>query len=207
MNKLGARLPPDLAQGHLGVVRPQDATSVYRHPRPELARLADRGVLHRVARGYYVVVPQADIGSPWLPELEPLAAGVGAAVFGDGQAILMGVSAARMLGALPRALATAIVAVPRQHRPITLTDRPAHIVFVRRDPSALDAELVDTPLGSTLVTSPEQTVLDLAHRPRLGNAEVDVPAMVSAPCSFPCAARPMICGGSMTAATLSSAWN
>ncbi len=175
----GALLPPELARNHLGVIRPQDASEVYRHPRPELARLAERGMLHRAANGYYVVVPRADVGGSWLPELEPLAAGVAASIYGGDGAILMGVSAARVLGAVPRALATAIVAVPRQHRPITLTDRPAQIVFVRRNPDVLDAELVETSLGSTLATTPEQTVLDLAHRPSLGNAEVDVPAMIS----------------------------
>lgn len=86
----------------------------------------------------------------------------------------MGVSAARMLGALPRALATAVVAVPRQHRPIALTDRAAQVRFVRRDTDAPDAERAETPLGPVLVTTPEQTVLDLARRPELGNAEREI---------------------------------
>jgi hypothetical protein len=89
-------------------------------------------------------------------------------------------SAARLHGAIPRALATAIIAVPQQHRPIALADRPAIVRFVKRQTSDLDAELIRTELGPALVTTPEQTVLDLAHRPTLGDAETDVPAAVTA---------------------------
>jgi hypothetical protein len=72
----------------------------------------------------------------------------------------MGVSAARVLGAIPRALATAVVAVPKQHRPITLTDRSALIQFIKRDIHRLDAERVQTPLGPALATTPEQVERD-----------------------------------------------
>lgn len=57
--------------------------------------------------------------------------------------------------------------------PIELTDRTAIIRFVRRDTEALDAERVTTLLGPTLVTTPEQTVLDLAKRPILGDARIE----------------------------------
>ncbi|MFE3444673.1 type IV toxin-antitoxin system AbiEi family antitoxin [Nocardia sp. NPDC059180] len=91
----------------------------------------------------------------------------------------MGVTAARVLGAIPRGLATGVVAVPSQHRTIALTDRPATVRFVRRDTDALDAERIETPLGSALTTTREQTVLDLARRPELGNAGADVPTAVA----------------------------
>ena len=52
--------------------------------------------------------------------------------------------------------------------------------FVKRDTARLDAERIDTPLGPTLVTTPEQTVLDLAHRPDLGDSEVEIPSAVAA---------------------------
>ncbi|WP_336087051.1 type IV toxin-antitoxin system AbiEi family antitoxin [Nocardia sp. SSK8] len=55
-----------------------------------------------------------------------------------------------------------------------MVDRGALHRFVRRDTEALDAERVETPLGPALVTTPEQTVLDLARRPELGNAETKV---------------------------------
>ncbi|MDH6199279.1 hypothetical protein M2272_005948 [Mycobacterium frederiksbergense] len=52
--------------------------------------------------------------------------------------------------------------------------------FTKRQTSELDAERICTELGPTLVTTPEQTGLDLAHRPTLGDAETDVPAAVAA---------------------------
>jgi hypothetical protein len=48
------------------------------------------------------------------------------------------------------------------------------VVFVKRDTDRLDAERLSTELGPALVTTPEQTVLDLARRPGLGDAEDQV---------------------------------
>lgn len=154
------------------------AAEVFRQPRQQLARLARRGLLHRTARGFYVVVPQEYVGTTWLPELEAVAAGIGVAIYGPDDAILMGVSAARVHGTLPRALAVALVAVPQQRPVLRLSDRDATIRFVTRSTARLDAEMVRTELGKTLVTSAEQTVLDLARRPNLGDAAVDVPAAI-----------------------------
>ncbi|WP_194817261.1 type IV toxin-antitoxin system AbiEi family antitoxin [Nocardia sp. XZ_19_385] len=170
----GTGLPSELWRAPLQTLRPQDLAGIYAQPRPEVARLVDRGVLHRVAHGYYIVVPPDYVGRTWLPQLEAAAAGIASSIYGPDHAIVMGISAARVLGAIPRALATAVVAVPSQHRPIALTDRAAQVRFVRRDTEALDAERVETPLGQVLVTTPEQTVLDLARRPELGNAEMEV---------------------------------
>ncbi|WP_018177278.1 type IV toxin-antitoxin system AbiEi family antitoxin domain-containing protein [Jongsikchunia kroppenstedtii] len=175
----GARLPPELARSPLRVIRPADAVGVYAHPRQEFRRLAAAGVLHRIAPGYYVVVPQDQVGRPWIPDLESAAVGVSAAIEGVDNVVAMGVTAARLHGALPRALATAVIAVPRQHRSIALTDRTATVQFVRRDTTSLDAERIATDLGPALVTTPEQTVLDLAKRPNLGDAAVDVPQAIS----------------------------
>ncbi|MEV0033795.1 type IV toxin-antitoxin system AbiEi family antitoxin [Nocardia sp. NPDC050793] len=171
---------PDFARRPLRTVGSADATDVYRHPRQQLARLARQGLLHRVAQGYYVVVPQEYVGVPWLPELEAAAAGIGAAMFGPDHAVLMGVSAARVHGAIPRALAVAILAVPRQRALLQLNDRDASVRFVTRDTARLDAELMSTELGQALVTTVEQTVLDLARRPDLGDMAVEVPAAVRA---------------------------
>lgn len=172
-------LPAALAQFPLRTIRPRDATAVYAHPRTQLARLTEHGVLHRLTAGYYVVVPQDLVGRPWMPSFEAAAAGIAAAIYGPDNCVVMGVSAARLHGAIPRALATAIIAVPYQHRPITLADRPATVQFVKRQTHQLDAELINTELGPALVTAPEQTVLDLAHRPALGDAEIDVPTAVA----------------------------
>jgi len=173
-------IPSALAQVPMRTIRPCDATTYYRHPRSQLARLTERGLLHRLADGYYVVVPQNMVGRPWIPGLEAAAAGIGTAIYGAADVLVMGVSAARLHGAIPRALGTAIIAVPQQHRPLALSDRPAIVRFVKRRTGDLDAELVGTELGPTLVTTPEQTVIDLAHRPDLGDAEADVPAAVAA---------------------------
>ncbi|WP_204802408.1 type IV toxin-antitoxin system AbiEi family antitoxin domain-containing protein [Mycobacterium riyadhense] len=173
-------LPAGLAQAPLRTIRPRDAAQTYAHPRPQLARLTERGLLHRLADGYYAVVPQDMVGRAWMPGLEIAAAGIATALYGTDNIVVMGVSAARLHGAIPRALATAIVAVPEQHRPVVLSDRPAIVRFVKRDAQRLDAERYETELGPTLVTTPEQTILDLAHRPQLGDSETDVRSAVAA---------------------------
>ena len=172
-------IPAALAVAPLRTIRPRDAGDIYAHPRAQLVRLAEHGLLHRIADGYYVVVPQNMVGRSWMPSLEAAAAGIAAAIHGPEDIVLMGVSAARLHGAIPRALATAVVAVPHQHRPITLSDRPAVVMFVKRDTRGLDAERIEIPLGPALVTTPEQTVLDLANRPTLGDSEADVPSAVA----------------------------
>ena len=172
-------LPAALGGAPLRTVRAADASAAYAYPGPELARLAGQGLLLRVANGYYVVVPQNMVGRPWVPDLDATAAGIASTIYGAERAVLMGISAGRVLGAIPRALATAVVAVPKQHRSIQLNDRPSVVRFVKRDTDGLDVERIETPLGPALVTTPEQTVLDLAHRPQLGDAGDDVPAAVA----------------------------
>jgi len=65
--------------------------------------------------------------------------------------------------ALPRAIGVGYVAVPTQRRPLGLSDRDAEVRFVTRAVDVLDAVAMATELGSALVTTPEQTVLDLAR--------------------------------------------
>lgn len=173
-------LPTAMAQVPFGVLRPVDAQEVYAQPRPEFRRLADAGLLHRTATGYYAVVPAQARDRPWLPTLEATAYGIAAATHGADGAILMGLSAARLHGALPRALAIAVVAVAKQRPRVALADRPASVLFVRRALDSLDAERVTTDLGTALVTSVEQTVLDLAHRPGLGGVPAEARAAVLA---------------------------
>ena len=173
-------LPASLASLPLKTIRPRDAEIAYSHTRSQLARLADRGLLHRVADGYYIVDQPEMVGRRWLPGLEAAAAGIASAIYGADNAVLMGVSAARVLAAIPGALATAVVAVPKQHRPRTLTHRSAVVQFVKRETHRLDAERIQTPLGPALATTPEQTTLDLAHRPLLGDAEVEVRSAIAA---------------------------
>ncbi len=96
----------------------------------------------RLADGYYVVVPQDMLGRTWIPSLKAAAAGIATAIHNHDDIVVMGLSAARLHGVIPSALATAIVAVPRQHRPIALTDRPAVV------PSASATPTAWTPNGS-----------------------------------------------------------
>ena len=166
-------LPVELARVTYGVVRPRDAAAVYAHPRPQVARLAERGVLHQLAPGYYAIVPPAMIGADFRPTLEAAAYGVAAAAYGADEVLLMSLSAARMHGALPRALSVAVVAVPVQRRVLQLADRHAEVVFTRRDVGRLDGVRMRTDLGSAVVTGVEQTVLDLAHRPNLGGVPAE----------------------------------
>ena len=169
-----AGLPPAFARLPMRMVRAATAADVYAHPRAELARLTDLGLLHRVATGFYVAVPDDRVGTEWMPGLEAAAVGIAVAAYGRDDAVVMGISAARLHGVLPRALATAVVAVPTRHDPIRLVDRPALVRFVVRDTARLDAERIDTELGPVLVTTAEQTVLDLVKRPGLGDAESEV---------------------------------
>jgi len=149
------------------VLRPRDAIDVYAHPRAELARLTHLGVLSRLATGYYAMVPSDRLGDGrWQPELDAAALGLAQTDYGVAPVALMGTSAARHHGAIPRAFAVAVVAVPKQ-RP-ALDTRVGRVVFVKRDVERLDLERVDTPLTSGWVTTPEQTLLDLADRPTLG---------------------------------------
>lgn len=169
-----AGLPPAFARLPMRMVRAATAADVYAHPRAELARLTDLGLLHRVATGFYVAVPDDHVGTGWMPGLEAAAAGIAVAAYSADDAFVMGVSAARLHGVIPRALATAVVAVPTRHDPIRLADRQALVRFVVRDTARLDAERIDTELGPVLVTTAEQTVLDLVKRPGLGDAEGEV---------------------------------
>jgi DNA-binding transcriptional ArsR family regulator len=161
-------VPAEIAQAPLRTVRPRDLT-VYNNPRKELVRLTGAGLVHRLAEGFYTVVPQDRVGTAWIPTLEGAAAGIGAADFGAGRYALMGLTAARLHRAIPRAIAVAVVAAPRRRETLRLLDRTATVRFLVRAVDELHAEMLQTDLGGCLVTTPEQTVLDLAHLPKLGD--------------------------------------
>jgi hypothetical protein len=152
------------------VLRPQDARDRYRNAPSEFARLVRNGELALVAHGYYVAVPEEHRGVSWRPAIEGLALGVAVADYGRDSVALMGISAARVLGAVPRALASAVIAVPRQRPGLATTW--GHLTFVKRSFATLDTQRVDTEITRGWVTSREQTVLDLADRPVLGGVTV-----------------------------------
>jgi hypothetical protein len=92
--------------------------------------------------------------------------GTAVADYGREAAALMGITAARLLGAVPRALETAVVAIPRQ-RPV-LTTEFGRVHFVKRAIPTLATQRVETVVVEGYATTAEQTVLDLAARPTLG---------------------------------------
>jgi predicted transcriptional regulator of viral defense system len=172
-----AGVPPEIAQAPLRTVRARDVTT-YAQSHKDLARLEARGLLHRIGDGFYTVVPQDRVGSSWMPTLEGAAAGIGAAEFGPGLYALMSLTAARLHRAIPRAISTAVVAAPRKRRTLQMVDRRASVRFRARDIPALQVEMMETDLGGCLVTTPEQTVLDLAYRPNIGDLEDEATAAI-----------------------------
>lgn len=174
MPRSAVSIPPMLARRGNRVLRPRDAADVYAQPRVELARLARSGVVRRVATGYYALTPQDRLGDQrWRPELDAAALGVAQADYGSAAVALMGISAARHHGAIPRAVAVAIIATPKQ-RPDVISEI-GRMIFVKRDVGRLDIERIETSLTTGWVTSIEQTLLDLATRPGLGGlADVDI---------------------------------
>jgi predicted transcriptional regulator of viral defense system len=168
-------LPAAITRAPLRTFRPQDLAETYTQPSVQLHRLVQQERVKKIAHGLYYAVPD-DQGPTWAPTLEALAAGVATAIFGDRVPVLMHLSAARLHGALPRAIGQAFVAAPRQHARVRVTGRDATITFVTREVDTLDAVLHSTDLGPVLTTTPEQTVLDLAKRPSLGGMPEDAHA-------------------------------
>jgi hypothetical protein len=56
-------------------VRTADGAAVYAHPGTQMVWLARLGLVHKVAVGYYVVVPREHVGTDWRPTNEAAAAG------------------------------------------------------------------------------------------------------------------------------------
>jgi predicted transcriptional regulator of viral defense system len=170
-------LPVRLTHRSVQVLKPLDAADVYAHPRAELRRLAGHGLVRRIAHGYYALVPQDRVDDPgWHPSPEAAGWGIAAADYGADTVCLMGLSAARIHAAIPRALAVAVIAVPKQRPHLRLMEPAADVQFVRRDVSKLDVERTTTSLGVGWVTTVEQTVLDLAARPQLGGVPKEAQA-------------------------------
>ncbi|WP_371782967.1 hypothetical protein [Streptosporangium subroseum] len=160
-------IPPKLYEGETRVVRPRDLADQYSQPAKEARRLAGLGVLRPLSHGYYVVAPPEHITDKhWRPSIETVGIALAVIDYGVRETALMGISAARILGAIPRALSTCVVAIPKQRPPLTTAF--GHIEFVRRRVVTLDAQRVHTELVTGYTTTIEQTILDLTDRPELG---------------------------------------
>lgn len=167
-------LPATVARRTQAVMRPEDAADVYAQPRPEFRRLAAAGLLLPLTRGYYARVPQHRVGDKrWRPDLHAAAMGIAQADYGVDGAALMHLSAARILGFVPREMEVAIVAVPKQ-RPDRMVS-VGRVHFVKRDLTTLDLQRTETELGPGWVTTVEQTLVDIAHRPTLA---IDDPQLI-----------------------------
>ncbi len=147
----------------LRTIRTAELAFAYAHPRQEAREFERLGLLHRLAHGIYCAVPPESDPMTWRPTLEAASAAVATALYGDRVPVLTGLTAARMHRALPRAIGVGYVAVPTRRRALRLADREGEIRFVMRAVSELDAVAMATELGQTLVTTAEQTVLDLAR--------------------------------------------
>ncbi len=164
-------LPRSLAARPVKVVRPRDATGTYTNPGVQFRRLVDAGKLVRVAYGYYAIPPVEWSGDPhWRPTPESLALGIAMADYGRDDVVLCGVSAARLLGIPPRALATAVVTVPVRRPPIDTIS--GSITFWHRSTTDLDFNKVRTELATGWGATAEQALLDVADQPGLGGLPV-----------------------------------
>lgn len=148
------------------VLRPRDLD--YEDATLALRSLQDREAIVRIAHGYYLLPPDIHRATrQWRPPVEALALGIAVADYGRDEVALMGVSAARLRGTLPRAVAVGIVAIPKSFRPRLWTPY-GEVHFVSREVGRLDLEKAQTDVVNGWATTPEQTLLDIARRPTLG---------------------------------------
>lgn len=98
--------------------------------------------------------------------------------FGNRNAILMGLGAARHWTAIPRAIGVTTIAVPVAGRPPVQLEFCGEVHLIPRDISRLDAVLERTELGQALVTTPAQTFYDLILKPAQGGMPDEAAAAV-----------------------------
>lgn len=164
-------LPRSIAARSVKIVRPRDATGTYTNPAVQFHRLANAGKLVRVAHGYYAIPPPEWSGdADWRPTPESLALGIGIADYGRDDVVLSGVSAARLLGIPPRAIATAVVSIPVRRPPIDTIS--GSITFWHRSTAKLDFSKVRTEIATGWSATAEQALLDVADHPERGSLPV-----------------------------------
>lgn len=139
--------------------------------------LAKQGAVKRLVQGVYTIPPDGEDGRRWRMPIEEAGIAIATARFGERQAALTDISAARHWAAMPRAVAIATIAVPRAgYAPITLDDGGV-IRFIPRKLDELDLTLEPIGHREALVTTPEQTLFDLLMKPgRAGMPEESLQA-------------------------------
>lgn len=160
----------------LRTVRPVMLEGHYANPRKELIRMRNAGQVVQIAPGTYTAKPD-DIPreTTWRPTLEEAAMAYATAQYANRIPVLYGIGAARFHHAIPRAIGVTVIAVPEQHRPVTMTDG-GRIIFTTTDVNRLEARYEKGRIGGFLVTTPEQTLLDLLDRPNLGGMPAEATA-------------------------------
>lgn len=141
-------------------------------------RLVDMGVFMRLAKGVYTATPDGRDGRRWRPTLETAGLALATARFGNRQAVLMGVGAARYWTAIPRAIGVTTVAITKAGRPPVELDRGGRVHLIPRDLARLDTVVERTELGQGLVTTPAQTMYDLMMKPNQGGMPEEAEAAV-----------------------------
>lgn len=136
---------------------------------PNIWRVVDgltgQGALKRLTQGIYTVPPDGRDGRRWKPPIEEAGLAIAVARFGDRQAAMTDITAARHWAAVPRAVGIATIAVPRAgYAPVTLDDGGI-VRFIPRKLGELDLALERVGQGDALVTTPAQTLFDLLMRP------------------------------------------
>ena len=157
-----------IAGAPLRTLRPVDLDPVLTHARRTVNRLTETGALMRLAQGVYTAPPDGRDGRTWRPTIEAAGLAVATARFGNRNAILMGLGAARHWAAIPRAIGVTTVAVPEAGRPPVELERGGRVYLIPRDLDRLDAVVQATELGPALVTTPAQTLYDLTMKPAQG---------------------------------------
>ncbi|HJE51672.1 MAG TPA: hypothetical protein K8V15_06805, partial [Tessaracoccus flavescens] len=124
--------------------------------------------VERIAPATYTAKPDhIPLDDPWSPRLEEAAMAFATALYGPRVPVLYGLGAARFHHAIPRAIGVTVVAVPQQHRPVTLSSG-GRVIFTKVDTDGLQARAETGELGRFLVTTVEQTLVNLVERPELG---------------------------------------
>jgi len=143
------------------ILRPRDFDDRWIHD--DMARMEANGAILRVARGAYVLVPEAQRrpNPAWRPNIERVALGLAAATYGRNHVALIGPSAARAHGAIPRAASIATVSYPST-RPRDIQTIVGTVRTYRRTIDKMDVVRVSNDVVNGLVTSREMTMLDLA---------------------------------------------
>lgn len=130
-----------------------------------LDRLAEQGAVKRLTQGIYTVPPGGRDARRWKPPIEEAGIAIAVARFGDRQAAMTDITAARHWAAMPRAIGVATIAVPRAgYAPVTLDDGGT-VRFIPRKLDELDLALERIGQGDALVTTLAQTLFDLLMRP------------------------------------------